>query len=221
VRIKETRLLDIEKRRADRLRVMKAIFDASSGSEDVFVSGPELLENLGLSDQELGDACKYLEGEHLISTTQTMWGHLTPYMIQITHWGIKEMEQSLTAPSEPTQHFPPAISVINVHGSVIGSAIQSASPGARQEVSTGDLDLGAVREFVGQYEARAADLDLPSPAAEELAAEIDTVKAQLRSPKPKHHVIRESLHSARAILEVATGGATAVGLLDLLQHIRL
>ena len=44
--------MDIQKRRADRLRVMKAIFDASSGSEGVFVSGPELLESLGLSDQE-------------------------------------------------------------------------------------------------------------------------------------------------------------------------
>ena len=91
-------MVNIDKRRADRLRVMKAIFDASSGSQDVIVSGPGLLENLGLSDQEPGDACNYLEGEHLISTTQTMWGHLTPYMIQITHWGIKEMEQALTAP---------------------------------------------------------------------------------------------------------------------------
>ena len=47
------------------------------------------------------------------------------------------------------------------------------------------------------------------------------MKAQLRSPKPKLHVIRESLHSARAILEIGTGSAAAIGLLDLLQHIHL
>ena len=82
---------------------------------------------------------------------------------------------------------------MNFHGPVIGSPIQSGSPGAHQEVSMGDLDLGAVREFIDQFDTQAADLELPSPAAEELAAEIDTVKAQLRSPKPKLHVIRESL----------------------------
>jgi hypothetical protein len=214
-------LVDIEKRRADRLLVMKTIFDASQGSEDVFVSGPALLEALDLSDQALGDACNYLAGEGLIKTTQTMWGHLTPFTIQITHWGIKEMEQSLIAPEEPTLHFPPAVSIINVGGSVIGSAIQSGSPGADLKLSVGDFDLGVVREFLAQYDAQAADLDLPSPAAEELAAEVDTVKAQLRSPRPKLHVIRESLISARAALEVATGGAAAVGLLDLLQHVHL
>jgi hypothetical protein len=47
-------LVDIEKRRADRLLVMKAIFDASQGSESVYVSGPELLDALELTDQELG-----------------------------------------------------------------------------------------------------------------------------------------------------------------------
>jgi hypothetical protein len=214
-------LSDAEERRAVRLRVMNAIFDASRASEYTMVSGPQLLEKLGLPDQELADACKYLEGEYLIKTTHTSWGHLTPYYVQITHAGIREMEQSREAPREPTQHFPPAISVVNVQGSVIGSAIQSGSPGAHQEVSVGDLDLGAVSEFLREFDARAAELDLPSPAAEELAAEIDTVKAQLRSPKPKLHVIRESLISARAVLEVATGSAAAVGLLDLLQHVHL
>jgi hypothetical protein len=216
-----TTLVDIAKRQADRLLVMKAIFDASEGSQDVYVSGPTLLETLGLSDQELGDACNYLEGKHLIKTTQTLWGHLTPFHIQITHWGIREMEQSLTTPEEPTEHFPPAVYIINVGGSIIGSNIQSGSPGAQQELTLSDLDLSAVREFLSEYEARAAELDLPSPAAEELAADIATIKAQLSSPKPKRHVLRESLTSVRTILEVTSGTAAAVGLLDLLKLIHL
>jgi hypothetical protein len=44
---------------ADRLRVMKAIYVASGGSEYAIVPGPQLLEDLGLSDQELADACRY------------------------------------------------------------------------------------------------------------------------------------------------------------------
>jgi hypothetical protein len=215
-------LVDIERRRAIRLRVMKAIFDMSDGSEDKEVRGNELAAQVDLTPQELGDACHYLRGEGLIEEAMSdMGASPVPYWINITHEGIKEMEQSLEAPDQPTRHFPPAVSVINIHGPVIGSAIQSGSPGAHQEVSIGDLDLGAVREFLDQFDAQVADLDLPSPAAQELAAEIDTVKAQLRSPKPKMHVIRESLISARAVLEVATGSATAIGLLDLLQHVHL
>jgi hypothetical protein len=37
---------------------LKTIFDACQGSEDVFISGPTLLEALDLSDQEPGDACE-------------------------------------------------------------------------------------------------------------------------------------------------------------------
>jgi hypothetical protein len=120
-----------------------------------------------------------------------------------------------------TQHFPAAVSVINVHGPVIGSAIQSGSPGAQQNVSIGDLDLGAVREFLHHFDTQAANLDIPTQEVEELAAEIDTIKAQLRSPKPRIHVIKESLASTRAFLEIASGSAVAVDLLDILNHIHL
>jgi hypothetical protein len=141
--------------------------------------------------------------------------------IQITHWGIKEMEESAQAPHEPTEHFPPAVSIVTVHGSVIGSAIQSGSPGAQQEVSIGDLDLGAVGKFLQEFDARAAELNLPSPQAEELAADIATVRVQVDSPKPKKNIIRESLRSVRAILEITSGSAAAVGLLELLKLVHL
>ena len=215
-------MIDLEKRRTDRLRVMKAIFDMSGGSEDREVLGDELAAQVELTPQELGDACRYLAGEGLIEEAMPdMGASPVPYWINITHQGIREMEQSLQAPSEPTQHFPPAVSIINVQGSVIGSAIQSGSPGAQQEVSVGDLNLDAVREFLREFDARVADLDLSAPDAEELAAEIDTVKAQIRSHRPKHRIIRESLVSARTILEVTSGSAAAVGLLDLLKLVHL
>jgi hypothetical protein len=214
-------IMDVAMRKACRLQVMRAIFEAADGSESNVVSGVELLDNLGFSDEELGDACKYLEGERLIKTTQTLWGHLTPFIIQLTHKGIKEIEQSVQSPSEPTEHFPAAVSIMNFHAPVIGSAIQSGSPGAQQEMSIGDLDLGAVHEFLREFDARAAELDLPSPEAAEVKAEIATVKAQLSSPKPKRNIIAESLRSVRTILEVTSGSAAAVGLLDLLKLIHL
>src|SRR5690348_1167127 len=116
--------MDIEGRRVNRLRVMKAIFDLSGGSERQEVRGPQLTAEVGLSDQDLGDACDYLAGEGLIEVAMPdMSASPVPYWVNITHLGIVEMEQSLEDPNEPTQHFPPAVSIINIHGSVIGSPI--------------------------------------------------------------------------------------------------
>jgi hypothetical protein len=46
---------DIARRRADRLRVMNAIYEAAEGSRMSHVSGGWLLEHLELPDEELGD----------------------------------------------------------------------------------------------------------------------------------------------------------------------
>lgn len=49
-------------RRAGRLRVMNAIYEAAGGSRVSHVSGRWLLENFRLSDEECGGVCRYLEG---------------------------------------------------------------------------------------------------------------------------------------------------------------
>lgn len=211
-------MTDIEKQQTNRLLAMEAIYEASKGSEALPISGLEVLEKLGLPDRELGDACTYLRSEGLIRTTNVVWGYYTPHDIHITHRGIREMEKSLEAPAEPTEYFPSAVSVINIHGNMIGSAIQSGSPGAQQEVSI-ELNLGDVRDFLRQLEATAPALNLPAEESQELTAEIITLKAQVESPRPKKHIIRESLHSVRTILEGAGGNLAAAGLLDALQHI--
>ena len=234
-------LVDIEKRQADRLRVMKAVFDASRGSESAVVSGRQLRSDLQISGRDLAYACKYLEGEGLITatyerppysdivyvrgvphgrSTQHRTPYWTPHEVHITHHGVKEMERSLATPSEPTQYFPP-IAIISVHGDVIGSTLANASPGAYQQATASELDLDAIREFVRQCGARAAELRFPSTAGEELAAEIATLEAQLESPKPKRHIVAACLVSIREILESGAGGVAAAELLGLLQHLHL
>jgi hypothetical protein len=211
---------DIARRSADRLRVMNAIFEAAEGSRMSHVSGGWLLANLGLSDEELGGICRYLEGEHLITAGREDWDHHTPFMILLTHAGIEEMERSRQAPDQATEHFPP-ISVIHVEGDAIGSVIHVGSPRAHQAVSVGDLSLDTVREIVGEFEAQAASLHLPDDSARQLRVDIGTVKVQIDLPRPNHYTIREHLQSARAILEHARCGAAAAGLLDLLRNLHL
>jgi hypothetical protein len=102
-----------------------------------------------------------------------------------------------------------------------GAQQQSASPGARQVAGRHDEDLERIREFLREFDACARQLQLPPEQSAEIQAEIATIRAQLGSPKPRQHVVRESLRSVRAVLEQAGGGAVAVGLLELLHHISM
>lgn len=102
-----------------------------------------------------------------------------------------------------------------------GAQQQNASPGARQVCDCNDKDLYRVREFLQEFDAHVHELRLPQEQSDEIQAEIVTIRAQVGSPKPKYHVVRESLCSVRAILEQASGGVVTVGLLELLRHINM
>ena len=211
---------DITRRNADRLRVMNAIFEAAEGSRMSHVSGDWLLEHLEMSDEDLGSICRYLEAEQLITAGPEYWGHHTPFMVLLTYAGIEEMKRSREVPDQATEHFPP-ISVIHIEGDAIGSAIQAGNPRARRPAPAGDLNLDTVRAIAGQFEARAASLPLADHDARQLRAHMAAVNVQIGLPTPDHYAIREHLQPARAILEHATGGEAATGLLDLLRTLHL
>jgi hypothetical protein len=211
---------DVARHRADRLRVMNAIYEAAEGSPMSHVSGGWLLEHLELSDEELGAICRYLEDEHLITAGREHWGHHTPFMILLTHAGIEEMKRSREAPDQATEHFPP-ISVIHIEGDAIGSAIRVGNPRAHHAVSASHLNLDNIREIVGEFEAQAASLPLPDGDTAQLRADMAAVKVQLDSPTPDHHTIAGHLQSVRAILEHTTNRAAAAGLLDLLRNLQI
>jgi len=138
--------VDIAKRQADRLRLIKAIFDAADGSESEVVHfAPTIQHELGLTDQELANACNYLIGEGLISSAIKIEQPPVHIAVRLTHPGIIEIEQSMAEPTKPTEHLPaaisPAISVVTIQNStVIGSPIQSASSDARQETGIDSIE---------------------------------------------------------------------------------
>lgn len=133
--------MDIEKRQADRIRLIRAIFDAANGSEAEVVRIAPIQQSLGLAEHEVMSACHYLIGERLITAPIKIEDDYI-VGVRITHQGVKEVERSFQTPTgQQAQAFPPSISVVNVRGNVIGSAIQSGSPGAQQDVAVGDLHL--------------------------------------------------------------------------------
>jgi hypothetical protein len=132
---------DIAKRQADRLRVLRAVWDATDGTtSEVARTAPTIQMQLGLSDKELEAACDYLAGEELIRPTAKISEPPGYIAVQLTHRGVREMEESISAPDKPTNHLPSATSVVAIiNSTLISSPIQSASPEGHQTTSTNDM----------------------------------------------------------------------------------
>jgi hypothetical protein len=109
-------------------------------------------------------------------------------------------------------------------------AVQNASPHAQQHYTASAVDcqvlhgggyLAEVASFLAQALTRIDQLKLTYAESMRFQAELAVIREQAESPSPKRHIIQESLHSIRAMLENASGGAAAVGLLDLLHHLNM
>jgi TIR domain len=117
-------LTDIERQDAERLLVLKSVYDISGANENAEVSGVRLLAELGLGDAVLSAACTYLSREGLITVSAaTIPGQRvvvekgmdyrgsflneTLKGVWITHKGIKEAEKSLRASNPTLSHLEP------------------------------------------------------------------------------------------------------------------
>ena len=106
------------------------------------------------------------------------------------------------------------LSVVFNVGSIQNSNVQVAADGSVQFVEQHGLDHELARAIVEHLRSAGEQLGVGSDRQGELAQEIATVEAQLNSPVPKAPVLREMFRSIRSILEGATGGALAAGLIS-------
>jgi hypothetical protein len=134
-------LSDVEQRKADRLRVMRAVYALLGDETGEYVDLWAIRDALGLDDNRMANAVDFLEGEGLIDTIRTFSGQRTPMHARIEHAGLREMEraeealpqaideqrtppqavitesgvreivEARRAPEEPTAYFPPFNSV--------------------------------------------------------------------------------------------------------------
>lgn len=100
-----------------------------------------------------------------------------------------------------------------IHGNITDSQIQIEAVGNVQE-RTIEFDVAQVAKFVEALKSTVEVLGLDANGGDEAASEMATLEAQLRSPKPNHSILRESLGSIKRILEGATGNLVASGLLN-------
>src|SRR2546425_78917 len=110
----------IEKKRADRLRFMNALYDLSGANTSNIVATAEILASAGidLRDEAVEALAQYLAGQGLIIPYWSLESR-EPDEVAITHGGIVEVEEARSAPELPTEHFPPAINIIHVGGDIV------------------------------------------------------------------------------------------------------
>jgi hypothetical protein len=104
-------------------------------------------------------------------------------------------------------YSPPQIHVENMYG----SSIQHGSPGATANITFQNNDAPLLA-LLASIKGSIDQLQLNVSARNELAAEVQTIEAQIASPRPKTSVITECLRSAKTIIEGAAVKTISSGL---------
>jgi hypothetical protein len=97
--------------------------------------------------------------------------------------------------------------VHNLFQNVSHSQIQQDSPGASQVAHFTDVDLTQLLMVLEKVRLNIDRLGLTKAQEDEALAEVATLEAHAKSPKPKHGVIRNTVRSLKNVLEAAAGGA--------------
>jgi len=122
-----------------------------------------------------------------------------------------EEKQRVPEPATPTPVAYYAQNQTVIH-SMQQSQVQQATTDSTQTFVQAPPDLAAVTTLMTRLREQLHALDLTTDARDEVVADIATIEAQAKSPKPRFAIIRETMHSIRSVVEQAAGSAVGAGL---------
>jgi hypothetical protein len=200
----------LTKKKTDRFRFLNRLYERTGGDyfalEDMWAVGADV----DLTREETQRVMDYLNGEGL-ATHRAIGG-----AVAITHAGLREVERALSAPEAPTHYFPAVVNVLQVQ-SMVGSQIQQGTHGSTQTQSQSitQNDVAAIQALLAAMQSNLTALGFNAESRTEAEAEIQTLKAQVQSNRPKPVIIRESLKTLRNLVEGVASNAVAAGILPL------
>lgn len=202
--------MDINENRKLRFKYLKRVFELANNDKSILVNVKGVGQELGLNNQEIDKIVEYLYSEGLVKRNGGG-------QVMITHSGIKEVEEALTYPNIPTEHFLP-VNIINVQ-TMTNSVIQQGNEGSRMNYINNQDDINQIKEVINELKSKLEYIDLKEDVQGEMVAEIHTVIAQTESPKPKTAILQESLKAIKKLLKSATTNATTQFILTELDKI--
>ncbi|MBI5589480.1 MAG: hypothetical protein HY881_03245 [Deltaproteobacteria bacterium] len=201
---------EIKELRKKRFEFLHLLYKKSGGnSSNIFMEYDDIGKELGFTEEESDKIYHYLNGEGLIKVMA--YGGA----IVITHEGVVEIENALSAPEKPSEYFPPAMNIIHVEH-MEGSQIQQGSINSTQSVENIIKRGEDLKTFLDLLRNKLPELEISPEDKSEIRSDMVTVDAQLNSSRPKGIIIKESLNSIKKILESAAGGMIATELLKCL-----
>jgi hypothetical protein len=209
-----TNIVDEKRRR--RLAVMYELYKLTGGRYLAEVDRGLIAQNLGWKSAEIDEVVEYLEREGLLEVPTYSGG------VCITHDGVREVEQALTAPDRKTEHFAPAATVL-VHGDVIGSQIQSGTVGSSQQqsgVAIGD-QRAPIDAFVEAFRRAIEGGQMPDADRRIASAALAAVEPQLALDEPNEVLVGEGLRTLRSVAENLAANGIFMGLVELAHHVHL
>jgi hypothetical protein len=157
----------------------------------------------------------------LFTSRSALVGIIDTVRTIVLNWSLKLEEEgvlgealSFSASEREAAHRNPQ-HITNFYGPVQSAQVQQGVGHAVQVSVVGSPDPAGVRSFIAALRAEVSALGLGENAQAEVEAQARTIEAQLDSPTPKPSILREGLHSIRAVLEGAAGGVAAQLLLQL------
>ena len=195
-----------------RFDFLKVVYEKSGGSEYQYLNALEIGQSIGLDQAAVNNVLQYLSGERLANAGMGM-------TVNITHYGIVEMERALTEPDKPTEHFLP-VNIVAV-GSMVNSQIQQASNGSIQTLQITENNLKELASLMVEIDELSKSGGLDSVNKADLDAGVSTVKAQLSASKPSPTIISEAVRSIRTVLEGAAGNVLAQAILARLVQLSI
>jgi hypothetical protein len=131
-------LAPLEKKLEDRLRVLNTSYDLTNGDSRAMLGTFDVAANIGMQEEDVAAAVRYLAGEGLIRTRGSNPGtHFT-----MEHAGIVEVEKARLHPTQPTEHFPVSVVNLVINGPV--GVVQTGAGGIAHVQQTLDVDLEAL-----------------------------------------------------------------------------
>ena len=145
----------------------------------------------------------------------------------ILNWSLKLEEDGILGDglsftsSEREAASKISYNINNFYGAVNGLQIQQDVSDSVQVSTFNQIDLEGLKGFLTAIQTKLNELQLTPESKQEIGADVETLRAQAESPKPKQSIIRESLSSIKRVLEGAGGGVAAQLILQIAKLLGL
>jgi hypothetical protein len=203
-------VMSLEEERQQRIEFMRRLKDEIDGSSAWSVDPRIIGHRMGLHGWDTSAIVNQLVEAALV---EEVYGE----EVRLTDAGRREVEQSQSV-STDSQMAPK----ISMHFSGNAYGVQAGTVGSNQYVAVNLVsERATIQAFLTALRQELDELPISAEERDIVTSDIDTVEAQLRSPKPRNAVLREAVSSLREVVLGAAGSGAFAGLVELAQHIHV